>query len=270
MMSCMRSRLLGGLLASLLLAGCGDGASERASDPPKDRATSASTASVSSGLPSEADLATYFGAVASYDPDQLTEAAKIAALGSVAAEYVGYLHAFAESAIAGGDPAPAAEAEAVGGGYRACGGTGLPDECVVWGDLEGRDGKLVSFTINDRPVDPELTYLEKSPELEGSGGLLVHPLYAYRSIQSGTLFVLASVSAGRHTVEVDATSARYVVDRTELPGEDTRGPRLVAAGRTETVMFAFVNAAGLPLDGDVTFTVLSQGRDPEGVGFRIG
>ena len=129
------------------------------------------------GLPSEAELSTYFDAVASYDPEQLTEAQQIAADGSPAQGYAAYLGEFSASAIAADQPVDAAEAKKVDDGYEACGGTGQADECVTWSDLEGKDGELTDFTVSGTALDDSLVDLTDQAPIASPGLYTVCLLY---------------------------------------------------------------------------------------------
>jgi hypothetical protein len=221
----------------------------------------------SAGLPSDDDLATYFDAVASYDPDQLEAALAIAADGSAAQGYAGYLGAFSASAIAAGQPVPAAEAEEVDGGFRACGGPGAADECVVWADLEGEDGKLTDFTVAGTDLDDALVDLTAQPPIEAAGLYSVQPEYAYRSPQGGALFVLVTVTAV--DVPLSPRPGIYVEQDQILDGVEAPSPATIDAGTSSPVILAFPDAQDTKLDGQVTFDLGVGGQGTESIGFGL-
>ena len=218
-------------------------------------------------LPAQAELATYFGAVASYDPDQLSAAADVAQDGSPAAEYLTYLGEYAASAIAGGQPVAPTEPDEVDGGFEACGGAGAPEECVTWADLEGEDGKLTDFTVDDVALDDSLVDLSHQDPVESQGLYSVQPEHAYLSPQSGTLFVLVTVSAG--DVSVQPRPGVYIEQDQIIKGVATRAPGAVPAGTSSPVVLAFPDAADATLDGQVTFDLGlgDQGVEPVGFGW---
>lgn len=236
----------------LLLAGC-SGDDDDAADP----------------LPSAAELTSYFEAVASYDPARLGGAEDVAQDGSPAAEYLTYLSEYAASAVAADQPVAPSEVERVDGGYRACGGTGEPDECVTWSDLEGEDGRLTDFTVDDVALDDSLVDLGDQPPVESAGLWTVQPDHAYRSPQSGTLFVTVTVTAG--DVPVAPRPGLYIEQDVILKGIETRAPAEVAAGESTPVVLAFPDAQDAALDGQVTFDLGlgGAGEGADSVGFGL-
>lgn len=237
----------------LVLTGCSSGDDKKAPDP-------------SSGLPSRAKLTTYFDAVASYDPDRFAAAEDIAADGSPAQGYAAYLGEYSASAFAAGQPVEGAQATAVEGGYQACGGTGAADKCVVWADLEGKDGKLTDFTVAGIPLDDSLVDLSAQAPIESPGLYTVQPDYAYRSPQSGTLFVLVTVTAG--DVALAPRPGIYIEPDVSLNGVKTRAPESVEPGVSTPVVLAFPHAEQAALNGSVTFG-LRVGDNPESIGFDL-
>jgi hypothetical protein len=237
------------LLVLALLSGCSPDGDDKDTD-----------------LPSDADLAAYFDAVASYDQDQLTDAQEIAADGSPAQGYVAYLSDFAASAIASGQPVPPAEAKEVDGGFEACGGTGAADECVTWADFDGEDGKLTDFTVSGVPVDDSLVDLTGQAPIESPGLYTVQPEYAYRSPQSGTLFVLVTITAGDAPLAPEP--GIYIEQDRTLDGVETRAPKMIEPGASTPVILAFPKAEQAALDGSVTFG-LGVGGTPESIGFEL-
>lgn len=254
----MRLRLLSVVpvvLAMVLVAGCTD--------------DDISSETGSSALPSDDDLAAYFGAVASYDVDQLAAAEDIAADGSPAQEYVRYQQAYATASIAGGNPLPAAEAEPVDGGFEACQDAGEGEECATWADLRGEDERLTDFTVNGSDLADSLVSLEGQSPIDVEGLFSVQPTYAYVSPPLHVLFVLVQVTATDVPLEVLSRRALYVDQVTALGGADSRGPTTVEPGQTQTLILAFPEAEGVTLEGQVTFDVTVGGTDRQSVGFGL-
>jgi hypothetical protein len=221
-------------------------------------------------LPSEEGLARYFDAVASYDPARLRDAQEVAADGSPAQRYAAYLAEFAAAADAGGQPVPAAEAEAVDGGFEACGGSGAPDECVTWADLEGEDGELTGFTVGGVALEDSLVHLTGQAPIETPGLYTVQPTWAHLSPPGheggGSLFVLASVTAS--DVPLQVGPGTYIEQDVILDTVVSRGPTSIAAGATAPVILEFPDAGVTSLDGQVTFG-LRVGPAEESVGFGL-
>ncbi len=249
----MRLRLLSVVpvvLALTLVSGCSDDAKP-------------------SALPSDDDLATYFGAIASYDVDRLAKAEDIAADGSPAQEYARYQQLYAIASTAGGNPLPSAEAEPVEGGFKACQDAGEGEECATWADLQGEDGRLSDFTVNGSDIKDALLSLEDQQPIDVDGLFTVQPTYAYRSPPLQVLFVLVSVTAADLPLEVQSRRAIYVEQDTLLTGADSRGPTAVEPGQTQTVILAFPEAEDAALDGQVTFDVTVGGTQAQSVGFGL-
>jgi hypothetical protein len=247
--------LLALLLPLGLVGGCGG-------DDPK-----ASPKTSASALPSQADLKAYFTAAAAYDVEGLAAAEKITASGSPARAYAAYLGEFAASAIAAGQPVDPAEVEEVDGGFKACGGTGTPEQCAVWSDFEGKDGELADFTVNDTKLDDSLVDLSDQAPIESDGLYSVQPDYAYRSPQSGSLFVLVTITAS------DAALAPkpgiYIGEDQIFHGVETRAPATIAAGTSSPVILAFPDAQEAELDGQITFDLGVVGAGAESIGFGL-
>ena len=250
-------------MAAVLVLGLVPGCSSDAPDDPDDP----DHADSSRTLPPDEELASYFGAVASYDPDRLEAAEEIAADGSQAQGYAAYLGEFAASAIAAGQPVEPAEAEEVDGGFKACGGTGTADECVTWSDLEGEDGKLADFSVSGTELDDSLVDLTAQPPIESEGLYTVQPEHAYRSPQSGSLFVLVTVTAG--DVPLAPRPGIYVEQDTILDGVETRSPGTIDAGSSSPVILAFPDAQDAALDGQVTFDLGVGDAETESIGFGL-
>jgi hypothetical protein len=254
--------LLVALLLPLgLLAGCGGGDGADTAKAPRQL--------------SYRSVQQYFEAVASYRVDSLAsaEVLGLAADGSPAMAYLKYLGDFAASAVAAGQPVEGSVLKTVTpdhvlDGLTACGGTGRPDECVTWADFEGDDdGQLTDFTVNGTKLDDSLIDLTDQPPIASSGLYSVEPDYAYRSPQSGSLFVLVTITAS------DAALAPkpgvYIEEDQILHGVATRAPASIAAGTSSSVILAFPHAEDAELDGQVTFELGIEGAGAESIGFGL-
>jgi len=247
------------VLAMVLVSGCSD----------DDSPGGGSSSSGSSALPSDDDLTAYFGAVASYDVDQLAAAEEIAAEGSPALEYVRYQQRYATASEAGGNPLLPAEAQPVDGGFEACIDAGEGEECATWADLQGEDGRLSDFTVNGVDIKDALLSLADQPPVDVDGLFTVQPLYAYVSPPRQVLFVLVEVTAADVPLEVLSRRALYVEQVALLQGADSRGPTTVDPGQTQTVILAFPKAEDVVLDGQVTLDVAVGGTEHQSVGFGL-
>ncbi|HCB04317.1 MAG TPA: hypothetical protein PLZ93_06885 [Nocardioides sp.] len=217
-------------------------------------------------LPTDAKLTTYFDAVGSYDPEQLADAQEIAADGSPAQGYAAYLAGYSAAAIAAGQAIDDAEVKQVDDGFEACGGTGNADECVTWADLEGADGELTDFTVSGTSLDDALVDLTGQAPIEASGLYTVQPEYAYRSPQSGTLYVVVTITAG--DVPLAPRPGLYIDQDTTITGEQTRSPASIEPGASSPVVLAFPEAQDAGLAGSVTFG-MKVGDSRESIGFDL-
>ena len=256
----LRVLVLALLLPLGLLAGCGG-------DDSDDPSSESSKAAVAD-LPSQADLKAYFTAVAAYDVDGLAAAEKkVAADDSPAQAYAAYVGEFAASASAAGQPVEPTEVEEVDGGFKACGGTGAPDDCAVWSGFEGKDGHLIGFTVNDIKLDDSLVDLTGQAPISAPGIYEVQPDHAYLSPQSGTLFVLVTITAT--DVALSPTPGIYIEQDQILNGVQTRAPATIDAGSSSPVILAFPDAKDAKLDGQVTFDLGIEGAGVESIGFGL-
>ena len=244
--------LLALLLPLGLVAGCGDDDPEPATGP---------------GLPSQADLRSYFEAIVSADPDDLAKVqAEVTADGSLAQAYAAYDGEFAVAAAAVGQTGQPADVEEVDGGFKACVGNSS-DQCATWTDLEGKDGKLTEFDINGIELSDLLVDLTGQPAIESAGLYQVQPDYAYRQPKSGKLFVLCTVTASE--VPLSPEPGIYIEGDQTFKGVEAPSPETIDAGTSSPIILAFADAQDANLDGQVTFDLKLGDEATESIGFGL-
>ena len=146
----------------------------------------------------------------------------------------------------------------VDGGFEACGGTGPPDQCATWADLEGEDGKLTDFTVNGTKLDDSLVDLTGQAPISSPGRLrrpagLGLPVAAER-------LALRPGHGDRHDVPLSPRPGSYIEQDQILKGVETRAPATIDAGTSSPVVLAFPDAQDATLDGQVTFDLGVQRR----------
>jgi hypothetical protein len=250
------------LVTAVLLVGAASTLSSCGDD---DKAPTAS-ASADQALPPTADVEAYFAAVASYDPDLLTDALADTEPGSLAADYAGYLAALSRAAIAAGDPVPGAEVHATADGYKACGGTGGPQDCVEWADFEGHGGKLTGFTTNGETLDGRLVAGDGSTVPAGDlAGVQV--AFAYQSVQSDDLFVVVDVDAAENVTIRSAGAVYQPTDGAAVHTSRYIGRTGTPAGSKATVVLVFPQ---VEVGGRVTLDLVSADQHTETVELTTG
>ena len=241
------------LLPLGLVAGCGG------NDKPKP--------ATGPGLPSQAQLKSYFEAVTGGDVDEMTRVqTQVAAPGSPAQGYAAYDAEFTAAAASAGQASDPVDVQEVDGGFKACLGDSA-DQCATWTDLKGRDGKLADFSINDIALGDLLVDLTGQQPIESSGLYRVQPDWAYRQPRSGNLFVLCTVTAS--DLPLSPRPGSYIEGPTILKGSDSPGPETIEAGASGTIILAFPGAKDVPLDGQITFDLKLGDQATESIGFGL-
>jgi hypothetical protein len=249
----VRSRLAVLLLPGLclgLLAGCSGGGPERPSG---------------AGLPAEAQLRTYFEAIASGDPARAKEAEAVAEPGSPAQGYAAFLGLAASAAKAAGqDTQSSTKVVDIDGGFEAC---VQKNACVDWTELKGKGGRLTDLTVNDVPLHSLLVDLTGQQPISAAGLYAVQPEYAFLLPDSGILNVVVTITAS--DVALSARPGTYIEGKRVLEGAQTAGQGLIRPGASSPVMLAFPKADKVRLDGQVTFELKIGGAGTDSIGFGL-
>lgn len=253
----MRLRLLVLLLALLLpagaLAGCSDDEPKPAKGP---------------GLPSQADLESYFEAITGADVDELARVeTDIAGAGSPAQGYAAYVKESTTAADNAGSPGDPFGVEAVDGGFKACAGDS-EDQCATWADLRGKDGRLTDFTINGSELTDLLVDLTGQTPVK-SRLYEVQPRWAYLQPRSGSLLVVCLVTAG--DVPLSPKTGVYIEGDQIFKGTKTEAlsPATVDAHTSSPVVLVFPDARDAELTGEITFDLGLDGQGTETIGFGL-
>ena len=234
------------LMLLLVVSGCAD--EPDATGGPGDSAAAAE-------LPSDQDLEAYFEAVATRDPEKLEKAEALAQPGSIAHTYAGYLLAVARAVTDGGQTPASGELTEVEGGYQGREQLDGGESCVTWADLEGADGKLVDFTIDGESLDNRLV-AGGGQRVESGRLASAELLYAYESVQSGKLFVLAEIASNDEPIAIGSLDATYEDPaQGELGALEGLGPSTLGAASSATVAVIFAGARG---GGPVTLPILTE------------
>lgn len=190
------------LFGTLVLSGCGG-----SDATPADGDTSAKTVKGDAELAND-DIEAVFDAIAKSDVDAMTEAEKFVAPGSVAAAYLQEQRDATNADIDGGTFVEGSAPTKVKGGYKSCADSEDEESCVVWAGFESVDGKLASLTINDIDISDRVSVGDGSEIKAGDLGT-VEFLSAYKSVQSGNVFVNVRITSNDEPVYADLYSAAY-------------------------------------------------------------
>jgi len=235
----------------------GDDSAPRVAGSSSDSASSAAATETDPELPSDDVLHSYFDALSTTNVEALEEAAELAEKGSAAEAYAGYTLAYVNASLDGGTYSEGSPVEEADGRYRSCTDPADDSTCIEWANIEGRGGKVVSFTANDQPVRDRIVVGSGEPVRAGSLAS-VTLLYAYQSIVSPNLYVVVNVKSGSSPVTVatyDATFRGADGRQLQVVAEYGLGPTDLDADSSATMVMAFPEAK---LGGSATFSVLSD------------
>ena len=202
-------------VSALALAGCGGSTKTTTvgSAPPVSVATQSATTSTT---PSAANVSVsaYVNVVSrADDPEAMRAGLTNTAPKSPAYVYLSHQANVAESALDAGHPYSAGVLTPEGDSFQICdaaGVTGAVDtkSCMTFSDFKVNPaGLIVGFSVNKQDVAPRLT--TGSGEAVSNSGAKFTFLTAYKSVQSGALFVTLKVETGPQSVSLNANTATY-------------------------------------------------------------
>lgn len=246
------------------LAGCGDDGKARPADDSGAVATAAATdeapgattsESVDPALPSNEDLNRYFEAIASQDVGQLKKASALAGRGSIAEAFLGYQVALLNALVdggAGGQLQPE-ELSETDDGFESCPADG--SDCTEFANIEGRDGKIVNFTVNGKDIAPRLAAGDGRPVQAGGLGSATF-LYSYQATSSDQLFVLLQVASKGEPITAAGYESTYRSSAgRQSTASDMMGPTDLGAESKATLALIFPGARP---GGDVSLSFYSS------------
>jgi hypothetical protein len=251
-------KVAGALLPLLLLISCGssdvkpsNGESAKVADQSPSASDSPSSDS-DPNLPSEDTLRKYFNGIGHSTLDSLQESLDAAVPGSPAAAYATYLRALMQADIDGGTPDDEGEdVNKVTGGFKQCVGTGSDQTCYKYTDIEGSDGKVSNFSVNDKPLGNRLSVGNgKAVVADGSGSSATF-IAAFEASSGSNLFIAVSVKAGSKGVSL--VQAKYrSVDGRQSESAQNSGPDDLDSGALANFAFVFPSAK---IGGTLTLTL---------------
>jgi hypothetical protein len=259
-----------GMVALSLLAGCGGDEIDVKPTSGGNVATAggstvesdAAQPEADTDLPSGDDVEAYFTALASEDPDDLEPALDLAAPGSLAYAYLDYhlqgVVASIDGGLVGSGDAP--EVEKIDGGFQYCTDSSDDETCARWTDIEGRNGAVANFKVNDEPLDTRLIAGNGQPVPAGSLGSL-ELLYAYESPVSDSVYVVARAQSADRPVTVALADATYydpAGQQTAAAG--TYGPTELDANANANIVMIFPTVT---LGGDISISMISEDSSTE-------
>lgn len=250
--------------AVLALSGCGDDApvSEATGDTAAGVIDGSDSASPSASeeptedvaLPSEEDLEEYFQALSTFDVVAAEKAIALTAEKSLARAYLEYriasLNAYLDAGTLNNyqEPQPAAQIE---DGYESCDDPSDDSTCARWTNIEGADGLIVSFDVNDSPLNDVLRV--GNGKAQTVGGIAdIEILFAYQSPVSGNLFVIGKATTRGESVDLSSLYSSTYRDPSgrQFKSADSANPGELAANSTAN--FTTVFPAPAKIGGAVT------------------
>jgi hypothetical protein len=198
----------------------------------------------SSPKPSVTDAAatTFFEHLGSEQPDRLETALDMSADDSIAHAYATHRLALANAAADDGTPTDGGSVKRKGSGYRYCAVPDDPTSCYVWADIQARDGKIASFTVDGEELGSRLSVGSGTPVKAGKVGT-VDLLTAYHSVTGDSVFVTMLVRSADLDISVGHLSATYrSPSGRQTEASDAIGPSDLGANSNGHVVAIFNGA----------------------------
>lgn len=233
----MLQRLLVTIFAilALVLTGCGG---ETSDSKPADGDASAKKVENDEPKLANDDIEKFFKAISSADPDRIEGVKSLAAPDSVAAAYAQQQQDVINAGIDGGVPQDESTLKKVDKGYENC-PSGQPDSCIVWDDFEAARGKLAKFTVDDIDITDRISIGDGSTKKAGDLATLEFRS-AYKSVQSGHVFVSVLVTSSNEKINIGSYEATYRgVDKRQSTAVDVSGLTELDADSVATLAMVF-------------------------------
>ncbi len=246
-------RRTGLLIAAALLvplSACSDGEVKEAKGD-----TAAKTVDNSETKLEDADVKKVVEALSSSDPEELKDALPLTTPGSVAEAYLKHQVNLTTAAIDGGTEYQAGTVKKVDGGYQDCDDASDKSTRVVFGGFESTEGKLATLTVDSTPLADRIASGDGSTKKAGDLAE-VEFLSAYKTVTSGDLHVVISVTSAGDPININQYQAKYRgTDKRQSTATAGEGPTELAADSRANVAMVFKNA---DIGGEVTIQLLSE------------
>lgn len=209
------------LAALVAVSGCSDSKSSPAEDEEGEAQQMSSEASTSSAeasdsaeeaagsedLPTDEDLQVFAEALASQDVAAAEDARSLVVEGSVADAYLTYQAHVSQALVDAGMANMASETvESTDEGFEIC-LESEPEDCSLFADFAGADGKVQSFTVDGKSLDDRLIVSDGS-SVVGGRGAEVTPVVAYKAASNDTLIVGFDLASGDDPIMHNTASYR--------------------------------------------------------------
>ncbi|GAA2760591.1 hypothetical protein [Actinopolymorpha rutila] len=210
----------------------------------------------------------YLEALASYDPDRMLAARKLAVPGSVADAYLRQQADLVTADLDAGITDYPGTLTRDGDGYRDCEtGDDGRDVCNHFAGFVVHGGKLADLTVNRMQIGPRLTMGNGSTVT--AHGVTFQFRSAYKTTSQNALWVVVKVTTSRGAINVFPSSATYrAPDGAQRTAADGKAPDEIAARSSSTVAAVF---PGVSPGGAVTLPFSSpDGMEDWSVRFSVG
>lgn len=248
--------------STLAISACGGSPTTVSSSPPTvptvaQSATDSATATATPDAPevTTAGVEEFLEAIQKIsDPAAIREALSLTKPGSPVEVYVNHLANSAEAALDGGLTMTDSTVEKIDdSSFKSCDSVNR-EVCVTFSDIEvDSEGLYVNLRVDDQPIQDRLTAGDGTSVTAADASFTF--LTAYKSIQSGALFVSVKVETSAQAVSPFLYSATYrSPDGKQRTATDALGPVDIGADSNSivTMIFQGVDGGGqITLDGCV-------------------